>query len=90
MDLEDSPRNDTQAEIPLSKCFIQLLLAGYRTEDFFDEWLIGKKTLLVGRYYSGVIFLRRLVFIPSKVAASAILLSAVINSGEPSSMAVAI
>ena len=46
--------------------------------------------VLVGRYYSEVIFLRRLVFIPRRVAGSDIFLSAVINSGEPSPMAVAI
>ena len=40
--------------------------------------------------YSEAIFLRNLVLIPSRVAASAIFLSAVINSEEPSFKAVAI
>ena len=40
--------------------------------------------------YSEAIFLRNLILIPSRVAASAIFLSAVINSEEPISKAVAI
>ena len=46
--------------------------------------------LAAEKNYSDASFLRNLVLIPSLVAASAIFLSAVINSEEPSSKAVAI
>jgi hypothetical protein len=41
----DFPRDAPKAEVPFSKSFIQLLLAGYRDEHFFDAWLSRKKSL---------------------------------------------
>ncbi len=43
----DFPRNGPKAEVSFSKIFIQLLLAGLRTEHFFDECLAREKSLVV-------------------------------------------